>query len=702
MQRGPATLTDDKHYVHGDFDGRNGGKWTKSTAVYLTRTATFARSTQIDVNKFNYDFIGTPGRSNNIVTTNPPGVTSVPLKPFVINEVGNRDNRLYDWIELRNTSGAEANLRNYQISIVTGIDNDHALFTFGNADLKIGDNELLLILASDPEDDGEHPIAVGHDVLGGTDQAPGLGPNPAKYIVAKRSERLHTQGLPAGNFVLILRHSEGVDIAKPETYNASHDKPGSADAKRGTHERIVDVAGYHNSLGDRNAGPKYTALWPLNGHGAPFTKNEFKSEGVYFRRDPARIHGENNTDKPAFVAQAYSGIGYRRHAQNVPEHGGTPGYHDIRKNLASEVTDGMVTISEIMFDRGDGDYPQWIELYNSSATIAVNLHSEAGWTLTIDNYDDGEIPLAQVSGTINFKDSEVQTILPQQTVLVTSTRARSAGSVSTNASIVFIPTRVFSVWSEKPARDAFGMEKSTDPILSERSFHIELKDGKGNSVDEVGNLIQSRGRIIDEVAWEWADSYTKPIEKGARSSVLRSYREYKDTKLVGPYTDDDILDMGVMADGWVSAHTTDFREVRGTWYGNEDDYGSPGVTGGRVLPVSLSKFRPERLDDGTIAVRWITESELNNAGFNILRSETKDGEFKQINTKLIAGQGTTSERTTYTFPDTSAKPNVVYYYQIQDVSLDGEIQTLRVTRLKGHISAAGKLTTTWGELKALQ
>ena len=139
-----------------------------------------------------------------------------------------------------------------------------------------------------------------------------------------------------------------------------------------------------------------------------------------------------------------------------------------------------------------------------------------------------------------------------------------------------------------------------------------------------------------------------------------------------------------------------------TYYGDPDDFGTPGFRGGGPLPVSLSKFRPELLDSGEIVVRWITESELNNAGFNILRSETRDGEFTKLNTKLIAGQGTTSERNTYSFPDTSAKPNVVYYYQIQDVSLDGKVQTLRQSRIKGYVSPSGKLTTIWGELKALQ
>ena len=39
---------------------------------------------------------------------------------------------------------------------------------------------------------------------------------------------------------------------------------------------------------------------------------------------------------------------------------------------------------------------------------------------------------------------------------------------------------------------------------------------------------------------------------------------------------------------------------------------------------------------------------------------------------MIQGAGTTSEKQFYTYQDTTAQPNVVYYYQIEDVSLDGE------------------------------
>ena len=120
--------------------------------------------------------------------------------------------------------------------------------------------------------------------------------------------------------------------------------------------------------------------------------------------------------------------------------------------------------------------------------------------------------------------------------------------------------------------------------------------------------------------------------------------------------------------------------------------------GGDPLPVSLSHFRAELTDAGVV-LRWITESELNNAGFNIRRSETQNGTFKIINPQLIQGAGTTSERHTYTWTDTTAKPNVVYYYQIEDISHAGVREQLATVRMRGYVSAAGKLTIKWGDLK---
>ena len=120
--------------------------------------------------------------------------------------------------------------------------------------------------------------------------------------------------------------------------------------------------------------------------------------------------------------------------------------------------------------------------------------------------------------------------------------------------------------------------------------------------------------------------------------------------------------------------------------------------GGEPLPVNLSHFRAELIDAG-VMLKWITESEVDNAGFYIYRSETKDSEFKVVNPTLIQGAGTTSERNEYTWTDTTAKPNVAYYYQIEDISHAGVRKQLATVRMRGLVSATGKLTTKWADLK---
>ena len=116
------------------------------------------------------------------------------------------------------------------------------------------------------------------------------------------------------------------------------------------------------------------------------------------------------------------------------------------------------------------------------------------------------------------------------------------------------------------------------------------------------------------------------------------------------------------------------------------------------LPVTLSYFHAELTDIGVI-LKWTTESEVDNAGFYIYRSETKNGEFKVVNPTLIQGAGTTGERNEYTWTDSTAKPNTVYYYRIEDVSHAGVREQLATVRLRGLVSARGKLTTIWADLK---
>ena len=356
-----------------------------------------------------------------------------------------------------------------------------------------------------------------------------------------------------------------------------------------------------------------------------------------------------------------------------------------------------VTISEIMFASNGGTNDiQWIELFNSSETEAVALDAYNGWELIIENYNGLRSIEEPLSGTINFKDSgDVKTIAPNQTVLIVSSNGRHSDTTHKKGQH-FVSTRVFSVYSE--IRAEFGMRSRRDPFLHPtKGFHIQLVDGRGNPSDEVGNL-DGRTRTADEPAWELPKGWT--ID-GDRTSIIRRYRDYN--QRTGRYTNKGIVHDGTQREGWIPAVDTDFSDLSrkriDTWYGSISDYGSPGIRAGHALPVELSHFRPERTETGTVVIQWTTQSEVDNAGFNILRSQTKTGMFKIVNAQLIPGAGTTAEQNTYTWTDTTAKPNVVYYYQIEDVSFAGERQTLATVRLRGLISAKGKLATQWGELK---
>ena len=687
-------------------DGRNKDQWAASATPYARRSTSLG----VGLGSVVYEDHGTPGRVNTFTPERADtkvARTNVPFNKVIFSEVANRSNEAYEWIELRNVSDGEINLRNYLISIVESKpaqadrnkpDNDKIFYQFPSNDrAKIAAGGVFLLVASDPRDNPDHPLAVGYNVdIDDEDQVVGSRNNPVHYKVMRKSDQDAYQyegtGLPdSGDFILILRRPDN-----PEGHRSGADG-GKGVAERGKDDldKVVDIAGYHpNSDSDNLRMGNYpnivssTNTWPLrNFEALDFNRNKFEVDKVHYRANNSS-RGSHNDHRAAWQDASYTGIGYKRQAADSAAHGGSPGYHGNTTGLQA---DNKVIISEIMLSQGDrGDLPQWIELYNPSKTHAVNLADNVGWRLVIENPDRAPII------TINFKDDgNVKVIPPNQTVLIVSSSARDYGSDTLPRGTVFPNTRVLNAFTAIRG-ETFELESRTSPLLNPAGFNLRLMDGKtsnnktdgryiGEISDEIGSL-DGNPRTNDEPTWEFPSGMT---EDGNRTSLVRTF--------VNGVPQD-----GMMATSWTRASDTDgFAQlfVRHTWYGDETDYGTPADRTGSILPVSLSFFRPT-LENGEVVIRWTTESELDNAGFNILRSESRNGEYKQVNTELIAGHGTTGERHSYKWVDPTAKPGVVYYYQIEDVSFAGERQALALTKLKGLISAKNKLTTRWGELKS--
>ncbi len=85
--------------------------------------------------------------------------------------------------------------------------------------------------------------------------------------------------------------------------------------------------------------------------------------------------------------------------------------------------------------------------------------------------------------------------------------------------------------------------------------------------------------------------------------------------------------------------------------------------------VVLSSFYAEVGQDG-ILTSWTTETEPNNAGFNIYCATEENGDYSKVNTSLIPALGDATTGASYNYVD---KPEGAgdYYYKLQDVSLDG-------------------------------
>jgi len=120
------------------------------------------------------------------------------------------------------------------------------------------------------------------------------------------------------------------------------------------------------------------------------------------------------------------------------------------------------------------------------------------------------------------------------------------------------------------------------------------------------------------------------------------------------------------------SHTNRSSGWIATSYNNqkEEDWNFYTVGGVQTL-IKLSYFRATSLDSAVL-LEWATETELKNEGFNIWRSEEKDGGYVRINPYLIPAKGTAGFGADYSYTDYDVENGVTYYYLLEDVDCYGK------------------------------
>jgi len=88
------------------------------------------------------------------------------------------------------------------------------------------------------------------------------------------------------------------------------------------------------------------------------------------------------------------------------------------------------------------------------------------------------------------------------------------------------------------------------------------------------------------------------------------------------------------------------------------------------LRVTLASFeaRPGRRG---IDLTWITASEVESAGFHLVRSTSPEGPYAPVTRFLITSKGSETSGAVYRYEDRSARRRRLYYYKLVEVDVAG-------------------------------
>ena len=92
------------------------------------------------------------------------------------------------------------------------------------------------------------------------------------------------------------------------------------------------------------------------------------------------------------------------------------------------------------------------------------------------------------------------------------------------------------------------------------------------------------------------------------------------------------------------------------------------------LPVELGKFEAE-VTGNDIVLNWVTESEIENLGFEIYSSSTENGNFNLLSSfktnPYLIGQGNSTIKHTYSYTVKDPE-NGTYWFKLADITMNDE------------------------------
>jgi hypothetical protein len=90
-----------------------------------------------------------------------------------------------------------------------------------------------------------------------------------------------------------------------------------------------------------------------------------------------------------------------------------------------------------------------------------------------------------------------------------------------------------------------------------------------------------------------------------------------------------------------------------------------------LILAALVLFLNSAITPPSIIVQWDTASELNTAGFNVLRGDSSAGPLARLNSEVIPASLDPLVGGTYVYTDTNVAFGRTYYYRVEEVEFGG-------------------------------
>lgn len=98
-----------------------------------------------------------------------------------------------------------------------------------------------------------------------------------------------------------------------------------------------------------------------------------------------------------------------------------------------------------------------------------------------------------------------------------------------------------------------------------------------------------------------------------------------------------------------------------------------------LLPVELLYFNATPINNQYVQLEWATATEINNDGFEVLRS-TDGVDFEYI--AWILGNGNQTETHKYYYEDYSIETGITYYYRLKQIDYNGQYEYFYIKSVK--------------------